>query len=157
MTIRCESCGREQTLAPDGIAERCCGKPRPVRVASSKAKPSPIQQTSPVEPRTRYRSKTEAAYADHLDVLLRAGEIVDWKYEAIKLRLPGGYFYVPDFVVVLPGGGFELREVKGAKRGRYYSREVGKMKARIAAETYSFLTLCIVWPLGNGAWRREDQ
>jgi hypothetical protein len=127
-----------------------------VRVVG-KTQPSPIQQASPVAERTRYRSKTEEAYAAFLELQKRAGGIADWRYEAVKLRLPGGFFYVVDFLVVLPDGSSEMHETKGQKGATYYSRVVGRMKIKIAAETYPTWRFAVRWPLGGGAWGREDQ
>lgn len=63
-----------------------------------------------------YRSKLEARYAAHLDLLVKSGEIRRWEYEPISLKLANGKRYRPDFLVVLPAGAeakAELHEVKG--------------------------------------------
>lgn len=58
-----------------------------------------------------YRSGLEAKVArDWCPVVLKPG----WRYEAIKLRLPGGAWYTPDFFgELMHGGGPALIEVKG--------------------------------------------
>ena len=63
-----------------------------------------------------YRSKLEAQYAAHLDLLQKAGEIRRWAYEPMSLKLAEGKRYRPDFLVVLPAGReakAEMHEVKG--------------------------------------------
>jgi hypothetical protein len=63
-----------------------------------------------------YRSKLEALYAAHLDMLVSAGEIRRWEYEPMSLKLSLGKRYRPDFMVVPPLGAEakpEMHEVKG--------------------------------------------
>lgn len=164
MRLRCQSCGTEQDVGPGGAARLCCPKPKPVRVAASQAPAPTADRAGPVKPidgdprRPRYRSKTEAAYAAHLETEKRAGLILDYKHEAVRLRLADGVWFVPDFLVVLPGGRADFHEVKGAKGGRWYSREKGKLKVRIAADLFrGFWRIAVAWPLGGGAWGREEQ
>lgn len=47
--------------------------------------------------KTGKMNKTEIAYSQHLEALKSCGEIVWWKFEAIKLRLADSTFYTPDF------------------------------------------------------------
>ena len=58
-------------------------------------------------PRARSRpipgvmNKSEARYArEVLEPQKRVGEILDWRYEAMKLRLGSNCFYTPDFFIV---------------------------------------------------------
>lgn len=63
-----------------------------------------------------YKSKLEAQYAAHLDVLQKAGEIRRWMYEPMSLKLSYGKRYRYDFLVILPLGREakpEAHEVKG--------------------------------------------
>lgn len=153
MRVRCDSCQREQDATPGQPIERCCTKPKLQPIASSKPKAQPSS-----EGRQRYRSKTEAAYAAHLEMEKRAGTILDWKHEAVRLRLANGVWFLPDFLVRLPDGQALYHEVKGrGKNGRYFTREKGRLKVRVAAETFPFWRFIVVWPLGNGAWGREAQ
>lgn len=57
----------------------------------------------------------EARYANHLELLKKAGEIEWFAYEGIRFRLADGdkAFYTPDFAVMLPDGLIEIHEVKG--------------------------------------------
>ena len=63
-----------------------------------------------------YMNATEHSFSIGLEVARRAGEIEDWKFEAIKLRISFRCFYTPDFFVEYPGIAFRkplFIEVKG--------------------------------------------
>jgi hypothetical protein len=79
----------------------------------------------------RVMNGTEAAYAAHLGMRQLAGEIVGWKFEAVKLRLADGAFYKPDFLVILPGGICEYHETKG------HWREAARVRFRVARELFA--------------------
>lgn len=62
------------------------------------------------------RSSWEVRYANRLELLKKAGEIVDWMYEPETFWFPvkrGTNNYTPDFKVIYPGGRIEFHEVKG--------------------------------------------
>lgn len=81
-----------------------------------------------------YHSKKEAEYARDLDLLIRAGEILEWKPQ-FKLSLDvNGYHicnYYVDFWVLPSGGGEELHEVKG------FETDVWRMKWKLTEALYS--------------------
>lgn len=81
--------------------------------------------------RPRYRSQLEAEYAGVLEFRKRAGEIVDFGYERIRLRLPGDVWYTPDFDAVDSDGVVLLFEVKG------WQLETARVKLRAAIATYT--------------------
>lgn len=54
----------------------------------------------------------ERRYASRLEVSKLAGQIFDYKYEAIKFRLADNTFYTPDFMVMLSDGTLEFHEYK---------------------------------------------
>lgn len=58
-------------------------------------------------------NKTETEYAQHLELLKRAGEILDFKFEPLKLSLAKNTSYTPDFMVINKNLEIELHEVKG--------------------------------------------
>ncbi len=60
-------------------------------------------------------NRTEAAYAEYLESLRRAGVIKSWKFEPMRFILAPQTTYLPDFHVVLPTGDYrhEYHEVKG--------------------------------------------
>lgn len=81
----------------------------------------------------------ERKYAEHLDTRKAAGEIADWKFDAIKLRLPADKCYLTvDFVVMLPDGTLEFHETKGFMEGDAW------LKLKIAAEEYFWFRFVLV-------------
>ena len=82
-------------------------------------------------------NKTELAYEQQLRILLLAGEIVWYKFEAINLRLADKTFYKPDFFVMLADGTLEVHEVKG------YWADDAKVKIKVAAEMYPFRFIAV--------------
>lgn len=83
------------------------------------------------------RNKTEAAYEQHLELLYKAGEIIWYKFEALKFRLADKTFYTPDFVVMLPSGQIECHEVKG------FWMDDARVKIKVVADMYPFQFLAI--------------
>lgn len=82
--------------------------------------------------KTGEMNKTEAKYAAHLDHLMRAGEILWWKFEGVKLRLADNTFLTVDFAVMRADGLLEMREVKG------FMQDDAAVKLKVAAATYPF-------------------
>lgn len=77
-------------------------------------------------------NKTEAAYAGELRFRELAGEILWWKFEAIKLRLAANTFYSVDFFVMLADGTLEAHEVKG------HWEDDARVKIKCAAALFPF-------------------
>lgn len=82
-------------------------------------------------------NKTEAAYGQHLELLKRAGEVVWYRFEGIKLRLADLTFYTPDYAVMVASGQMEIHEVKG------FWEDDAKVKIKVAAEMYPFKFLAV--------------
>jgi len=91
-------------------------------------------------------NKTEAEHAMLLEYRKRAGEIKDWGFERVTLRLPGGVRYTPDFDVLGVGGELEIHEIKGA-----YIRTDGMNKFKQAVEVFSGWTFKM-FQKKEGAW-----
>ena len=72
----------------------------------------------------------EERYAGVLELRRKAGEVYQWGFEAIKLRLAEGAWYTPDFLVVLESGGIEIHEFKG------HWREAALVRIKVAAALY---------------------
>ena len=98
--------------------------------------------------RKRSMNKTEKAYADRLEILKRLGEIVDYKFEAVRFRIGEGAYYKPDFLVVYADR-FEIHETKG------HWREAAKVRIRACAELYPWFNWVAVY-YERGKWRCED-
>jgi hypothetical protein len=75
-------------------------------------------------------NKLESAYSDHLRLRQHAGEILWYKFEAIKLRLADNTFYTPDFFVMLADGEFQAHECKG------WIMEDANVKLKVVAESF---------------------
>lgn len=95
-------------------------------------------------------NKTEQAYvAEVLDPELRAGLILWYRFEAIKLRLADNTFLTVDFPVITAAGELEFREVKG----RWTDN--ARAKTKVAAAQYPFRFFAI-YRVGRHGWRSED-
>ena len=91
------------------------------------APPPPPHHTIP---QTDGMNKLEARYVrEVLDIRKMAGEIVSWKYEAIKFRLAKATFYTPDFMVRFKDH-IEIHETKG------HWEDDARVKIKIAAEMF---------------------
>jgi hypothetical protein len=87
--------------------------------------------------KTGEMNKTEAAYAARLELLKRAGEVIWYRFEGIKLRLAGNTFYSPDFAVMAKDGIVEMHEVKG------FWQDDARVKIKVAADQYPFRFLAV--------------
>ena len=82
-------------------------------------------------------NKTETAYSHRLEAQKRAGEILLWQFEALKLKLADLTYYTPDFLVVSKDGVVELHEVKG------FWRDDARVKIKVAASQFPFRFLAV--------------
>lgn len=97
-------------------------------------------------------NKTEAAYARRLDLMAREGEIVEWWFESVKLRVGKLCHYSPDFLVVMPDGELQIHEVKGSRR---VFTDDAKVKLRACANKYP-LRFYVAFPTKGGGWDIDD-
>ena len=92
----------------------------------------------------------EAGYAGRLDAMKRAGKLILWKFEEIKLRMADGTFYTPDFFIMLPDGSVGFHETKG------FWRDDARAKIKIAAELYPmFFFVAVQWDAKAKEWKFE--
>lgn len=85
-------------------------------------------------------NKTEKRYAEYLEELKQAEEIVEWRFESIKWRLADKTWYTPDFWVICSDLTAQVHEVKGF----WESRDRVRMKA--VAELYpEFEFIAVQW------------
>lgn len=97
-------------------------------------------------------NKTEVAYDQHLGLRLAAGELVWYRFEAIKLRLAPKTFYTPDFAMITAAGELAFHEVKG------HWEDDARVKIKVAAEMYPFFRFVAVQKVAKrdgGGWRME--
>ena len=97
-------------------------------------------------------NRTEAAYAAHLGVLHRAGEVLWHKFEGLKFRLADNTFYTPDFAVMRADGSLEAHEVKG------FWTEDARVKVKVAASLYPirFIAVKAQAKKHGGGWEIEE-
>ncbi|MCP4549648.1 MAG: DUF1064 domain-containing protein [bacterium] len=94
----------------------------------------------------------EARYAAHLEALRVAGQIIDWRFEPITLRLAARTRYTPDFFVIFPTGLIRIVEVKG------HWRDDARVKFKVAAELYwwfEFVAVTAKKKADGGGWNTE--
>lgn len=83
-------------------------------------------------------NKTEAKYAQEvLYPMLLAGEILDYRFEPMKLRLAKNTFYTPDFIVIYKDR-IAFHEVKG------YARDDWRVKHKVCMELYPWFEFIVV-------------
>jgi hypothetical protein len=98
------------------------------------------------KPKSRFKSKLEQRYAEHLENQRVAGEIKRWAYEALKFRLADGALFTPDFCVWLNDGSLELRETKG------HMREAARVRFLVARELYPEFQWRMIQASSKGGW-----
>lgn len=79
-------------------------------------------------------NKLEQKFAAELELWLAAGDIVEYHFEHLKLRLGHDVFYTPDFLVVTPNE-FQIYEVKG------FWEDDARVKIKWAARLYWFFRI----------------
>lgn len=80
---------------------------------------------------------TEKKYAALLDQKKISGEILNYWFESVNLRLADNCFYKPDFLVLTSENELEVHEVKG------YWEEDALVKIKVAAEKFPFRFIAI--------------
>lgn len=80
---------------------------------------------------------TEQSYANHLELLKRAGEVIDFWFEPFSMQLAKGCFYRPDFLVLMKTFELEIHEIKG------HWEDDALVKIKIAAEKFPFKFMAI--------------
>jgi hypothetical protein len=102
--------------------------------------PSPASDSGP-----RFKSQAERIYADRLTSLQRAGDIKNWRYEAVTLRLADDVRHTPDFLVELwDDPVMELHEVKGQR-----TWEQARVKLKVCANAYPGFRYKLVKVIGG--------
>ena len=78
-------------------------------------------------------NNTEAEYADILNVKRAAGQVSEFWFECVTIKIAADCRYTPDFLVMLPDGSLEVHEVKGS-----FIRDDARVKLLAAAEKFPF-------------------
>jgi hypothetical protein len=95
-------------------------------------------------------NKTEAAYAQLLEARRALGEIRDFKFESVKLRLADRTWYTPDFWLDMADGSIEVHEVKGRWQ------DDARVKIKVAAEAHPRYRFIAIQRAGRHGWRFEE-
>lgn len=82
-------------------------------------------------------NEMEKKYAGHLDKRKLAGEVEEYWFEPMNLRLADKCFYKVDFLVLLQSGALEVHEVKG------FWEDDALVKIKVAAELFPFRFVAI--------------
>lgn len=92
-------------------------------------------------------NRAEVEYSLVLERERRAGEIQRYRFEAVKVRVGEGCFYVPDFFVERDGGKPLFVEVKG------FLRDDARVKFLAAKELHDWADWQM-WRKGQTGWER---
>ena len=95
----------------------------------------------------------EKKYAQHLELRKMTGEIIDYKFEPLKLKLAPATFYNPDFGVLMPDGRVELHECKSS-----HWEDDARVKIKVAASFFSrwFTLVAAQWDKSAKDWKFEE-
>jgi hypothetical protein len=94
---------------------------------------------------------TERKMAEHLEGMKHRGEIIDYRFESVTLKLAKDTRYTPDFMVMMPDGEIQFWEVKG------FWHDDARVKIKVAAALFPFLFVgCRLTPKKRGGgWEFE--
>lgn len=81
-------------------------------------------------------NKTEAKFAQLLELQRHAGEVLWWKFEGIKLMLAKNTSLTVDFAVMFADGVLTMIDVKGSKA---IFTDDARAKMKVAADMYPFV------------------
>jgi hypothetical protein len=95
-------------------------------------------------------NRTEASYAAILFARKAIGEVKDYWYESVTVKLADGVRYTPDFAVLLADGTLELHEVKGG-----FIRDDARIKLRVAARHTPFTYVLAQYKNKASGWTIE--
>jgi hypothetical protein len=93
----------------------------------------------------------EKRYAAFLEQRRICGEILTWKFEAIKLKLAKATFYNPDFLLVMPDRLIELHETKA------WMEDDAAVKIKVAAAMFpEFKIVLVKWNKNTKDWEYKN-
>lgn len=94
-------------------------------------------------------NQTEEKYSCHLSMLKMAGEITEFWFESIKVKIAdGACWYTPDFLVLKADSTLEFHEVKANPR---IFQDDAKVKVKSTATNYPF-KMIVVYPKKTHGW-----
>lgn len=94
-------------------------------------------------------NRLESAYAQHLALRQKAGDVEWFVYEGIKLRLAEKTFLTVDFFLMLATGDLEAHEVKGS-----HLEDDAAVKLKVASALYPFRFVLV--RAAGGSWDLKE-
>jgi hypothetical protein len=95
-------------------------------------------------------NRLESEWASILELEKRAGKILDYRYEALKLILADRTTLTPDFLIIEADGTLRLDECKG------YMQEDANVKLKVAARLFPWFKIRLVRKAGKSGWRIDE-
>lgn len=99
-------------------------------------------------------NKTEEAYAQELERQKQAGQILDYKFHPMRIRLADNTYYEVDFLVLHGDRSLAIHETKGG-----YTSDKGQLKIKLVAELmpwFGFYKAVKQPKKDGGGFRLED-
>lgn len=96
-------------------------------------------------------NKTEAAYAQRLEALKHDGQILDWRFHVLRVRLADNTFYEPDFLVMTAGRELQIHETKGS-----FTTQSGQTKIKLCAEVLPWFRVIKASRQKDGSWILQE-
>ena len=93
-------------------------------------------------------NKTEAAYAQYLELKKHIGDVAWYEFEPMNLKIASKCFYRVDFLVMLKTGQLECHEIKGF----WTDDALVKIKAAAAKFPFRFISVMLI----KGNWQIRE-
>jgi len=121
---------------------------KPDQIATATINGKPLSEAEPKAKSMAHdgMNKTEERFAAELDAMQREGAIVEWKFEAIRLKLAHRTTYTPDFFIRYADGRLRFVEIKG------FLRDDAAVKFKLAREAYPWAVFSMLRRVG-GEWK----
>ena len=97
-------------------------------------------------------NKTESLYAELLEARRQAGEIDEWKFEALTFHL-NQCTYTPDFVTRRKSEIVAIEVKACTKYGRVLAKDDSLVKLKWAAEAFPWIKWLMAARLRDGDWK----
>lgn len=95
-------------------------------------------------------NKTEAAHAADLEMRKRAGELREYRWQPLRLKLAPECTYEPDFLVLMADNSIEFHEVKGS-----FITDDAMVKVKVAANLFPWFVFRLFEYSRRGCKTRE--
>jgi len=96
-------------------------------------------------------NKIESRCAQYLDLMKKMGDLKEWFFEKVTLKIGPDCRLTVDFMLVMTSGEIKFWEVKHIRRGTMHSEDDSKVKMRVAAGMFPWRFYWVV-PMANGSW-----